>query len=392
MKQAIKITKAALDDWGSNIILRGVIDPASLATLKVDSYQRGVQPKSYIRQIMKGFGNSGGVPDIELGMRGHSFTEADGDFFLHDATYVIDGLQRRTAALEVLKGGIQPKLGVMIHFDTTVEWETERFELLNRNRTKVSSSVLIRNLAQKNPAIKMLFELGMDSSFALHNRICWDQRMKRGQIIYGQVVLKTMARLHRRFGQGLASSRYAEVSAAMEKLMMKVGRTTLRDNVIRFWELLDEAFNLRGVEIASAAPHIKGGFLKVLARVLADHQDFWDDSRLVISSDLRRKIGQFAINDPSMSRLCGASGQALNELYYHFVEHINSGKRTRRLKKFEVVELLTDDDESPEGQAEAQEAPKQRPLPPERLEAQEAPKYRPLPPERLVRHVPGRVQ
>jgi len=130
VQQSIKISKAALADWGPNgIVLRGVIDPISLSMLKVGGYQRGTQPRN-VHAIMQGFAHSGGVPDIELGMRGLSFTQAEENFLLHDPIYIIDGLQRRAAALEVFKNGIQPKLGVMIHFGTTEPWERKRFELL----------------------------------------------------------------------------------------------------------------------------------------------------------------------------------------------------------------------------------------------------------------------
>jgi hypothetical protein len=278
--QPIKITKAALADSGNNdIILRGVIDAASLASLKVGSYQRSVQPRNYVRNIMRGFENPGGVPGIEVGMRGHSFTQVEGAFFLHDPIYIIDGLQRRAAALEALKNGIQPKLGVIIHFDSHEPWERKRFALLNANRAKVSSSVLIRNLAAENSAIAMLKDLSLDSSFPLGNRVSWDQRMKRGHLIQGQMFLKAVAQLHRRLGHGLISSRHVEMSAGLEELMGRVGRTLLRDNIKQFWEIIDECFNVRGGEIGSAAPHLKRGFLSVLAPVLADHQNFCCNSR-----------------------------------------------------------------------------------------------------------------
>lgn len=90
-------------------------------------------------------------------------------------------------------------------------------------------------------------------------------------------------------------------------------------------------------EIGSAAPHLKRGFLSVLATVFADHQNFWNDTKLTVSSDLRRKLALFKINDPSISHLCSAFGQARVLLYYHIVEHLNHGKRSRRLKKFDVA-------------------------------------------------------
>jgi hypothetical protein len=348
MQPSIRITSAALAHSDSDSILRGVLDPASLNTLQVAPYQRDIQSHAKVRDIMRGFSTPGGVPDIELGMRGHRFTESGGNFFLHDAIYIIDGLQRRTAALEVIKNGITPRLGVAIHFDTVERWERKRFELLNTHRTKVSSSLLIRNSAADNPAIKMLRDLTHDSSFALADHVAWGQKKKRGELISGQLLLSTVCRLHRRLGPGLSGSRYDELSSGLETLMPRIGRSVLRDNVKLYWEILDKCFNVGGVEIAHAARHLKRGFLTVLARLFADHQDFWHDTQLSISTDQRRKLAKFPIDEPTISRLCGSNGQSQTTLFIHLTDHMNKGRSSRhRLKPYEMPVYDEDEDSSP---------------------------------------------
>jgi hypothetical protein len=346
MQQSIRITSAALAHSDSDSILRGVLDPASLNTLQVAPYQRDIQSHAKVRDIMRGFSTPGGVPDIELGMRGHRFTESGGNFFLHDAIYIIDGLQRRTAALEVIKQGIRPRLGVAIHFDTVEPWERKRFELLNTHRTKVSSNLLIRNSAAENPAIKMLKDLTHDSSFALAERVAWGQTKKRGELISGQLLLSTVCRLHRRLGPGLSGSRYDELSSGLETLMPRIGRSVLRDNVKLYWEILDKCFNVRGVEIAHAARHLKGGFLTVLAKVFADHSDFWHDTQLRVSTDQRRRLANFPIDDPTISRLCGSNGQAQTALCIYLTQHMNKGRSSRRLKPYDEPEYVDQDEDS----------------------------------------------
>lgn len=351
MKQSIKITNAALADWGEgDIILRGVVDPTSLSTLKVASYQREVQGRKHIRGIMKGFESRGSVPDVELGMRGHSYTEAGGDFFLLDDVFIIDGLQRTTAAMEVLQKGVLPRLGCMIHFDTTEPWERTRFELLNTHRSKVASSVLINNLAADNEAVALLKLLCKDSSFALANRVAWKQKMCRGQLVQAQLLLKTVGVLHRRFAPGLVSSRYMDVCTGLEKLYKQLGRTRLRENIKRFFETVDECYDIRNVQYASLAPYLKTGFLRQLASVFAAHEDFWNDSEFVISTDLKRKLKLFRnrMDDRNVAGLCGASGAAGAQLYTLLVEHINSGKRNRRLSPFVQPEFVDVDDEDEE--------------------------------------------
>ena len=72
--ESIKIINAALDEWNGDILLRGVVDPSSLAHLKVDDYQREILPQSRIKELARAI-KSGKVPDIELGMRGGSFLD-----------------------------------------------------------------------------------------------------------------------------------------------------------------------------------------------------------------------------------------------------------------------------------------------------------------------------
>ncbi|MGD0904964.1 MAG: hypothetical protein ABR924_18835 [Terracidiphilus sp.] len=352
---SIKVTNAALAEASNgDIILRGLIDPSSLSGLQVDaSYQRGVQGQKYIRGIMSGIPDRGGVPDIELGMRGHSYTEAGDDFFLHDPVYIIDGLQRTTAALGVLQAGIQPRIGAMIHFDTVSRWERERFEVLNMKRSPVASNILIRNLGEENKAIKLMLSLSKSSVFVLSDRVCWQQKMKRSELIHAQTMLKVIATLHSRWA-GLSSTSCTKLADIVEKRVYdEIGQVMLWQNIKTFFELIDKCWGIRTIQYANKASFMKGGFLRVLARVLADHQDFWNKNALVISTDLTRKIGLFAIHDNHVAYLCGAAGKAQSQLYQLLVEHINSGKRTRRLVPFDQVVSGNDHDNDNEDQTDA---------------------------------------
>jgi hypothetical protein len=98
------------------------------------------------------------------------------------------------------------------------------------------------------------------------------------------------------------------------------------------------------LDVAGSAPYIKDGFLEVLAKLFADHKNFWEGKKLTISTDLRRKLALFPINDPKVAYLCGASGAAQNELYYLLETHLNKGRwRTNRLAMFEVPESEEND-------------------------------------------------
>src|SRR3989344_3325912 len=143
---SIKVRHAALDEFDGQIVLRGRIDPVSLGDLKVGPYQRELLPKSKIGDLKTAFKDpSGSVPDLDLGMRGGNFsidkkapTEHGEVLILHDPVFIIDGLQRTTAAKELLLEGCEARIGAMIHFGTTEEWEQKRFYTLNVARTRLS--------------------------------------------------------------------------------------------------------------------------------------------------------------------------------------------------------------------------------------------------------------
>src|SRR5262245_5861040 len=104
----IHMFRAALDEVaterGQQIVLRGVIDPASLALLKVDEYQREPLPLSALTSLRQALRDGESLPDIELGMRGNDF-DCRGtldEFWLKGSCYIIDGQQRRNAALHIL--------------------------------------------------------------------------------------------------------------------------------------------------------------------------------------------------------------------------------------------------------------------------------------------------
>src|SRR4029434_10944417 len=90
------------------------------------------------------------LPDVELGMRGQRFreTKKDDEYLLQDPVFGIDGKQRIGSAIEY--ASLHPQAvvrsGAVIHFDTTEQWERERFHKLNATQRKVSPNVLLRNL------------------------------------------------------------------------------------------------------------------------------------------------------------------------------------------------------------------------------------------------------
>ena len=335
MSDQVRLTNAALDEVGNDVVIRGVIDPASLAMLKVAPYQREILLISTIRELAAAI-RKGGVPDICLGMRGSRFEEPKGEFILQDDVYIIDGLQRRTAALEIMRSGGLPHLGAVVYVNTDEAWERRMFRALNILRTRLSPNVLLRNEAYDNEFVAMLYDLCKDPAFALYGRVSWDQRIKRGELMTAVGLLKITGRLHSRFKSGLIIQHHEVLAAKMQAVMQRISRKAVRENIRRYWQTIDDAFGVKNVTFKEGASHLRQAFNVVLAHVFANHQNFWKDAEFGISGDLVRKLSLFPITDPHVASLCAANlgGPATGILYKLVVDHINSGKRTRRLTAF----------------------------------------------------------
>lgn len=345
MSESIKVYNAALDEEDGEIILRGVLDPDVLHLLNVDEYQREVAPLATINKLVEGF-KRGSIPDIELGMRGQHCLERGGCFYLQDPVYIVDGLQRVSAAIHLLKmgGERKPRLGASVHFGTTEKWERERFNILNAERIRLSSNVLLRNLRHDYAVVKLLYQLTSDRAFILHDRICWSQRMRRQDLVTAMTFFKTVGALHAHIGPG-RSSRYDELARGLETIMGRTGRNIFRDNARTFFDIVDQCWGIRRIAFKEGAAYMRANFLDCLASAFSRHTDFWRENRLFVEAPLVRKIALFPVSDPQISNLASASGKARDLLYLLMVDHINSGKRTRRLKSRNDVEPIEVEEE-----------------------------------------------
>lgn len=163
----------------------------------------------------------------------------------------------------------------------------------------------------------------------LCQRVSWSQHMRREELLTALTFLKTVMRLHSKFGAG----RYVSVSGlwrALPPMMANVGHSTMMENAKTFFQLLDSLWGIRGILYKDRATHLKSGFLFALADVMAEYSTFWSGKSLRIDRDIQKKIGQFPLNDPSV-RAMAFSGKSLGLLQRLIVDHINAGKRTRRL-------------------------------------------------------------
>jgi hypothetical protein len=357
---AVRILKGALDEIGDSIVLRGVVHPDSLRNLKVAGYQREVLPKAAHSSLVHAYRKGDRVPDIELGMRGSTYREENGVFILEDDVYIIDGLQRTSAAKYIMSVelGLEPRIGCLVHFGTTEEWERKRFRLVNTTGTKLSPGILIKTLLGEYPAFDMLYHLTFDRDFCLHGRVCWAQRMEQKHLIQGLTYCKTVGILHAHAGPGRAGKVEA-LGAGLSKTMAKVGRIEMRENTKNFFKVMDDAWGLHRIVFKEGATYIKSNFLRAMAMLFSRHYDFWEgeESKLLsIDRAMLSKISSFPVDDPQVIRLSGSSSSTAELLYRLIVDHFNSGKRTKRLTPRGQWEAALEPEEETDADAQKSEA------------------------------------
>lgn len=331
----IRLLAGFLDEEkDGNIVLRGVLDLDSLSLLKVDSYQREhLQGASNVK-IRNALSTGASLPDIELGMRGQRFEEKrDGTFVLLDDVYLVDGLQRTSEILEKVKGDPEftYRLGAKIHFDTDKEWEKNHFKVLNADRTSVASTIHIRNERDNSPAVDMMVKMAEAAGWPLGGRICWDQKMSKAHLMTGKTMTDFVGALHGHLGYTKQTGML--LIPNLDKVCGIIGVPQMRANIITFAELLDECWSIADIKARKNAPHVRLGFVRTLASFLSDHKDFWrgehGDHELFIEAPLRRKLAQFGVTDPYIQGLMGGRKDIL---YAVIRDHVNSGKRTKRLQ------------------------------------------------------------
>lgn len=274
-------------------------------------------------------------------MRGHRYTTRENAFFLQDLVFIIDGLQR-TTALKIF-GAQHPdryvRLGVTVYFDTTKEWERERFNVLNSKRVRVSANKLMFNMRETSPAVAMLHSMTGDRAMPIHDRITWRQNQARTEFFGAVSFAKAVCMLHRHKANGLSSD-VGGIVKHLERIMATVGKQVVRDNIRSFYELIDECWHIRSILHKEKAGQLKLGFQLTLARFLSDHHDFWkgeEERRLFIELPLKRKFAQYSLFEPTHAHLCGAGGKTLDDLYKYLGQHMDRGKRTKRLSSRKAI-------------------------------------------------------
>jgi len=345
-RKPIRIINAALDEWEGDLVLRGSIAPESLPDLDIAEYQREVLSPAKIDRLKVAHLARVRFPDVELSNRGLSYKERGGVFFLADGVFVVDGQQRIVSAIQAMdeRPDVLPHLGAVIHFGHDEAWERKRFEVLNLTQTKVSSNVTLRNLRHEVTVAQVIYRLSTaDKSFVLYGKVTYGQNPAKSDLLSAVMLFKTIGMLHSHIGPGRANNA-KELTAGLEQIMTTTGRNTFINNVRLFFEVIDDAWGVQRVAYRRTAAHLKATFLTALARLFSEHEDFWAEETLQVSAPIIRKLAKFPMDDPTVMALASSGGKATDHLFHLLVEHVNSGKRTKHLKRRNGVVTVSDEE------------------------------------------------
>jgi hypothetical protein len=345
----VKIIKADLDEDDRGIIVTGFVAPESLHNLRADAYQREELSDVKISELMKALRESR-VPAVELGMRGdESFVDMhdDNTFFLNAPVFIVDGLQRTTAAVRLLalEPSSNPRIQVTIHLNTDFDWERKRFEVLNLGQTRVNGNVTLRNLRYDIDAIETLHKLSQSKSFVLFSRISWGQNRARGTLISALTFAKTTGMLHGHIGPG-RSSAGKELARGLQKIMDTAGKGIVQANIKTFFDAVNSCWGIETIAYRNSAVQLKEGFLLAMAKLFSDHTNFWENNRLVVDKQTLQKLAAFPMQDTTIVTLATQSkGVATAHLSQLLADHVSKGRRTNKLVRRSYGDEITLDED-----------------------------------------------
>jgi hypothetical protein len=274
-------------------VLSGRFEPSQFGLPFVPEYQRDVLLGTRTKQaeLIRAMTSGQGIPDsIILCLRSSNVRVLSGEsgggrsYLITGPLALFDGLQRIAAALKAKqqgKGDLLRPLRVLVYVDTTSKLERDAFDQFNHGHTQVGTQVRMRNHLTASPAAKAIWslvdpelprtkaDLVAAQEFPLFGRVQYDQNKGPNDLITLRMMLELATTLH-----GVpADKTVPELVNAVTVLAQKYGQARLVENVQRFFEFVHECYPFHGEGARSY--HSRKDFLRGLALLFAEHEDFW---------------------------------------------------------------------------------------------------------------------
>lgn len=302
-------------------LLLGVLDTSTLDNVLDDEYQRERLPVTSVDGWKKAL-QAGEVPPLVMGVRGDRWGRQGNKWVLHDPAYVIDGLQRLTAARSIMAEGVPPFLLTAIHLGTNPRYERELFLRLNSTQRKVGANVLLRNVREREPSVAVLFSYSHFEQSPLNNRVTWAQVARKSDLMTAVMLLRVASAVHAHFGP-TQYTRVQDMLNGLDGVVNDMGAEQFSQNIIALFEMFDSLWKIGELKDKRHSLHLKLCWMLSVCRLLAQHQNFWDGHKLVIPDWAQRKLGNYKVDDPLMEGTIKTFGRASDVLVASFVDHLN---------------------------------------------------------------------
>jgi hypothetical protein len=323
--------------------VHGTIMPSYFGAPFVPTYQRGVLLGTRKKQaeLMVAMTSSEGLPgNITLCLRADTMRVRGGDggggrdYVLQGPLAIFDGHQRLAAGCKVIEQGrlseLKP-LEVTVYIDTDETFEKKIFRQFNKDQTPVGPQVHMRNHLTASPAATALWnmvsasvprtadELLKAQEFVLFGHVQFDQTKTPGDLITLHMLLDLVTALH---GCPQRKS-ITDIVDAISGLASVYGQKMLLKNTQNFFEVADECF-----PFDDQAYHTNLPFLRALALLFAEHEDFWNARNplsLQVPADLKKRLS--GIKPIVLQRELNGSRQPAYHLKRTFVHQIDGRRR-----------------------------------------------------------------
>ncbi len=339
-------------------VLAGRLSPHTAHLLQVGPYQREPIP-AHVAKIKKALADGSPLPHIWVGFRSIEIEDVPGMpgsklLVGPKMSYLIDGLQRNTALLSyiadyiadpTLDQGNLNSLEVQVFVNTTEEIEKNLFRDVNSTSRIVSGNVLFRNMAgtadtkPESQVVKLLLDLTtVGSGFVLQRKIGWKQSLSKDEVMNAVTMAQVLCYLHKHVtGKMQRIGNYRTVAASLDTIHSRVDDAVFWDNTRAFFNAMVQCFRIDHKTVGSMTksknPALMNVFMASLAKVISDHENFWDnDGRLRFTDRHIARMKNFDMRDADFVAML-AGGGAKPQVEYHIIEAFNKGLQEKNYLK-----------------------------------------------------------
>jgi hypothetical protein len=129
--------------------------------------------------------------------------------------------------------------------------------------------------------------------------------------------------------------------ATCDRHIDAIGLQQARDNMITFFDAIDEIWGIRETLVKYGAIYLSDQWLMIIARLFSDHREFWRDRALFIGKDWIRDMKRINPGDLELIGLARGTTKQHLTLYLHFLDTINSGKSNRLVDRYTLEKAET---------------------------------------------------